>query len=115
MKYKMEARAIKLAAEYGITQVFEVEGPEGLNHGQVIDLWYEQFSDDYQLTATLKINGREVFSNKLSTPALSEEQEAARKRRNAKARSRRSIMDEVADCLGLTKVRGPVSGRIYYE
>lgn len=36
-------------------------------------------------------------------------------KRNRAARTRRSIMDEVADACGLKKVRGARTGRIYYE
>ena len=37
-------------------------------------------------------------------------EESKRKRRLG-----RSIMDEVAESLGMVKVRGAVSGRVYYE
>ena len=43
------------------------------------------------------------------------EEEARRRERNRKRRERRRLMDEAAELCGLVKVRGAVSGRIYYE
>ena len=40
---------------------------------------------------------------------------AKRNARNVKARERRAMMDDAAEACGLVKVRGAVSGRIYYE
>lgn len=44
-----------------------------------------------------------------------ERERAKRERARVKAKARRNAMREVADSLGLTMVRGPVSGKIYFE
>lgn len=53
--------------------------------------------------------------NRLAKLDETEKQKAAREERNRKVRVRRQGRDDAMRACGLTKVRGSVTGRIYWE